>query len=68
MIRKSVCFSFGTLLAVTSIGADLRITSFHANGSLSVTNTYAQGVVTIMRAPALNGPWTPFKNAFSIGP
>jgi len=65
--RNSFSFLAALLLVLTSLGADLKITRFSDGNSLSVTNTYPLGVVTVMNAPAVTGPWTPLKNAFSVG-
>ena len=56
------------VVVFSSMAAELRISSFSNIGSLTVTNSYAQGVVTVLNAPALSGPWAPLKNSFSLGP
>jgi len=66
MDRKLFWSLTTNLLVLTSPAADFKITSFSAGGSLTVTNSYLQGVVTVMSAPAVTGPWTPLKNAFSL--
>lgn len=43
------------------------ISTFSADGSLSVTNALTNGVVTIEKASAVNGPWVAEKNVFSSG-
>ena len=67
MKRKLFCLLAANLLVLTAPGAELKITRVSAGGSLTVTNSYPQGVVTVMNAPAVTGPWTPLKNVFSLG-
>ncbi len=44
------------------------ISKFAANGTLSVTNAFTNGVVTIEKAPAVDGSWLAAKNVFSLAP
>ena len=67
-MKQTVLLLLGSLLALMSLADDLRITAFARNGTLIVTNTYSNGVVTLEKAASLSGPWMPEKNAFSLGP
>src|SRR5437773_10207088 len=57
---KLLCLLILNAVIHTSLGGDLKIGNFN-NSSLSVTNSFPQGVVTMLNAPALTGPWTPLK-------
>ena len=39
-----------------------------SDGTLTVTNAFTNGVVTVERAASLGGLWVPDKNVFSTGP
>ena len=69
MKLMSACLLATTLLGFASFAADpqVEIANFSSAGSLTIKNSYPQGVVTVMSAPAVNGPWSPLKNAFSLG-
>jgi len=47
---------------------DFRIASFARDGALAVTNAFSNGLVTITKALAPQGPWVPEQQAFSVGP
>src|SRR5205823_6491424 len=65
MTVKSVLFLAGSLLLNCS-AADLKITAFTKDGSLTLTNSFPQGVVTVMSSPTVTAPWMPLKSAFSV--
>jgi hypothetical protein len=64
-IRKLVWLFTGHVLMLTALAADLTISRFSTN-SLAVTNSYSEGVVSVLSSPAVEGPWAPIKNAFSL--
>ena len=68
MTRTLVCLLLGNLLVAASPAQSLKISSFSSDGSLTIKNSYSQGVVTVLSAPTVTGPWIPVKNAFSLGP
>ena len=67
MTRKIFCLLIGNVLAFTLWAGDVKLTSFSNPGSLTVQNAPTQGVVTVLGAPSVVGPWAPLKNGFSIG-
>ena len=54
------------LAAWPALAGDFGIANFSADGTLSVTNAFPNGVVTIEKALDLGGPWLAEKNAFSL--
>ena len=67
MTRKIFCLLIGNVLAFTLWAGDVKLASFSNPGSLTVQNAPTQGVVTVLGAPSVVGPWAPLKNGFSIG-
>src|ERR1043165_7579982 len=67
MNLKHVCLLALNLVGFPALAADLQIASFSSAGSLIIKNGYPQGVVTVMSAPALTGPWAALKNSFTVG-
>jgi hypothetical protein len=66
--RPILACLFASAFSLNSASAtELKITSFSADGSTTVSNTFTQGIVTILGASAVTGPWAPLKNAFSLG-
>jgi len=53
------------LLVCRCFADDLQIISFTADGTLQVTNSFSNGVVTVEKALSPEGPWTVEKNVFS---
>ena len=66
MTGKLIGVLTASVLALSSLAADLKITAFPGDGSMAVTGSYPEGVVTAFSAPGITGPWTPIKNAFSL--
>jgi hypothetical protein len=62
---KSAILVF-SLFALPALADNLGISSFSSNGTLGVTNAFTNGVVTIEKAPAVDGPWVAGINAFSL--
>lgn len=54
-----------SLVAISALAGDLKISGFTPDGRMSVTNCFPDGVVIIERAVAAGGPWVAEKNAFS---
>jgi hypothetical protein len=55
-----------TLVAWPALAADFAISSFSAHGTLRVENAFTNGVVTVEKALALEGPWWAEQNAYSL--
>src|SRR2546428_5168818 len=62
-------FAVGLACVLSSVGfaGDFKISSLSKAGVLTVTNAFTNGIVTIETAPTVSGPWSPAKNAFSLG-
>src|SRR5438128_570388 len=56
------------LAGLTAQADDLPVIGFLSDGTLTVTNAFTNGVVTVERAASLGGLWVPDKNVFSTGP
>ena len=56
-----------TVLAWTAGASDFRMVSLTRDGSLTVTNTFTNGIVAVHGAPAVGGPWVVQRNTFSGG-
>jgi hypothetical protein len=61
-------FAVSSLVVLPALADSLGISTFSADGTLNVTNAFTNGVVTIERASAVEGPWLAEKNAFSSAP
>jgi len=68
MVKKLSCIVVGSFAALASYGGDLRITSLVSDGTLIVTNTSTNGVVTVEKTSTVDGQWLPEKSVFSLGP
>src|SRR5713226_6583820 len=68
MVKKLSWIVVGSLAALASSGGDLRISSLASDGTLIVTNTFTNGVVTVEKTSTVDGQWLPEKNVFSLGP
>src|SRR5438477_358359 len=66
MPGKLIGLLTASLLALGSLAADFKITALLRDGSMTVTNSYPQGVVTVFSSPSITGPWVPLKNTFSL--
>ncbi len=58
--------SLCALATLPALADNFGIAAFSANGTLSVTNAFTNGVVTIEKASVVEGPWVAEKNAFSF--
>jgi len=67
-LNRLVCILLGSLAGWSTHSAELRVTTFTASGTLSVTNAFSNGVVTVERASSPAGPWLPETSTFSLGP
>ena len=56
------------LAAWPALAGDFGISTFSADGTLSVVNAFSSGVVTIEKALVMAGPWVAQTNAFSLTP
>src|SRR5438445_3474065 len=65
-MMKTLAVLLGFIAALQSHAGDFRIASFTSQGALNVTNAFTNGVVTVERAPAPAGPWTPEQSVFSV--
>src|SRR5712692_4003721 len=68
MVKKLSWIVLGSFAALASCGGDLRISSLASDGTLIVTNTFTNGVVTVEKTSTVDGLWLPEKNVFSLGP
>ena len=59
MPGKLIGLLTASLLALGSLAADFKITALLRDGSMTVTNSYPEGVVTVFSSPAITGPWVP---------
>jgi DNA-binding beta-propeller fold protein YncE len=55
------------ILSASALASDFKISSVSKGGVVTVTNAFANGIVTLETAPTVLGPWSPAKNAFSLG-
>jgi hypothetical protein len=55
------------LTGAVCLADDLQITALKRDGTLNLANTFTNGVVTVLKAASLDGPWQPEKNVFSTG-
>jgi len=55
------------LLPGLAFAGDFRISGLTGGGLLALANAFSNGIVTIEAASSVAGPWTPTKNAFSLG-
>ena len=53
------------LLAACPVSAELQITRIARDGSITITNTFTNGVCTLQRAGLVTGPYLPVWQAFS---
>src|SRR5437899_1049166 len=67
MVKKLSWIVVGSLAALASYGGDLRISSLASDGTLIVTNTFTNGVVTVEKTSTVDGQWLPEKSVFSLG-
>src|SRR2546428_6204644 len=67
MGKKLSWMVVGSFAALASYGGDLRISSLASDGTLIVTNTFTNGVVTVEKTSTVDGQWLPEKNVFSLG-
>ena len=64
-MKSNACLIGACLLAAASTAAEFRISSFNTNGSLSWTNAFSAGVVTVESKGSLSAPWLPGTNYFT---
>lgn len=62
---KRVSTALGGLILAANTQADLRIERITPDGWLAVTNTFTNGICTLLRATNVAGPWSPAKNLFT---
>ena len=55
---QPLLYLVGELNGLTK-AADFKITALLRDGSMTVTNSYPEGVVTVFSSPAITGPWVP---------
>ena len=55
------------VVTASALAGDFRISSLSKGGVVTVTNAFTNGIVTLETAPTVLGPWSPTKNAFSLG-
>ena len=67
MMSRFIALLTGSLVAFAAWADDLHITTYARDGTMDVTNTFPQGVLTMQKATALDGSWSPEKQAFSLG-
>jgi sugar lactone lactonase YvrE len=67
MVKKLSWIVVGSFAALAAHASDLRISSFVGDGTLTVTNTFTNGVVTVEKTSTVDGHWLPEKNVFSLG-
>lgn len=59
--------SLCALAALPALADNFGISTFSGDGTVGVTNAFTNGVVTIEKASAVEGPWVAEKNVFSFG-
>jgi hypothetical protein len=65
-MTRNFCVLAGALVCLGVRGAAPGIASLQGNGTLLVTNTFTNGVLTCERAVTVDGPWRPERNVFSL--
>lgn len=65
-MKKLLWIVLSSSVVLSTQGQGFRITSLTGNGTVSVTNAFTNGVVTVERASTPSGPWVPDKNIFSV--
>ena len=66
-LNHSLWLLAGSLAVLPSLAGEFIISSFQRDGTLLVSNAFSEGVVTVLKAPALGGPWSPVQQVFSAG-
>ena len=66
-MRQLMWILLGCLAGVPLQADDFRITAFARDGTLTTTNAFLNGVVTVERASTPAGPWVPEKTVFPSG-
>jgi hypothetical protein len=67
-MKQFVCLFLGCMTAVSARCDSPPSSTLAGDGTLVVTNTLAQGIVTVKKALDVNGPWVPSSQTFSVGP
>ncbi len=65
-VKKLLLFLLASLAAMLAPADDFQVASLTSGGTLTVSNAFTNGVVTIERASNPAGPWVPEKNIFSV--
>jgi hypothetical protein len=64
-MKTNASLLFACLVASTSTAADFRISSISTNGTLSWSNAFPVGVVSVQTKGVLTAPWLPGTNYFT---
>ncbi len=66
IVKKLLLLLLANLAPVLSPADDFRVSSLASNGTLTLSNAFTNGVITVERASNPAGPWAPEKNYFSV--
>src|SRR5438105_1908019 len=65
-VKKLARILVAIMATLSARAGDFDISSLTRDGTLILSNAFTNGVVTVERAAAPGGPWTPEKNIFSV--